>query len=210
MVRVGILGSVGSGKSFVANIFRSLGFDVFSADVEVGKIYQNNIIVNKKISRFFRLKLYKNRINKEELREFVQKYPKKFRFLNKIIHPLVRKELINFLEKNKNKKLVVLDVPLLIENKLFKFVDIFVFIKTKSGVFNSRIVKRKNLDKSFLKILRKQQVSEKIKEGYADFVIFNNSKSKVKLQIKNIINKIILNDWNYTRYRNDRPFCRQG
>jgi len=194
MVRVGILGSVGSGKSFVANIFRSLGFDVFSADVEVGKIYQNNIIVNKKISRFFRLKLYKNRINKEELREFVQKYPKKFRFLNKIIHPLVRKELINFLEKNKNKKLVVLDVPLLIENKLFKFVDIFVFIKTKSGVFNSRIVKRKNLDKSFLKILRMQQVSEKIKEGYADFVIFNNSKSKVKLQIKNIINKIILND----------------
>ena len=128
MVRVGILGSVGSGKSFVANIFRLLGFDVFSADVEVGKIYQSNIIVNKKISKFFRLKLYKNRINKEELREFVKKYSKKFKFLNKIIHPFVRKQLINFLEKNKNKKLVVLDVPLLIENKLFKFVDIFVFI----------------------------------------------------------------------------------
>jgi dephospho-CoA kinase len=194
MVKVGILGPVGSGKSFVANIFRTLGFNVFSADEEVVKIYQNNRIVNKKISKFFRLKLYKNKINKEELREFVKKYPKKFKFLNKIIHPLVRKELINFLEKNKNKKLVILDVPLLIENKLFKFVDIFVYIKTKSGAFNSRIVKRKNLDQSFLKILRKQQLGEKIKEGYADFVIFNNSKSKVKLQIKNIINKIFLND----------------
>jgi dephospho-CoA kinase len=194
MVKVGILGPVGSGKSFVANIFRTLGFNVFSADEEVSKIYQNNRIVNKKISKSFRLKLYKNRINKEELREFVKKYPKKFKFLNKIIHPIVRKELINFLEKNKNKKLVILDVPLLIENKLFKFVDIFVYIKTKSGAFNSRIVKRKNLDQPFLKILRKQQVGEKIKEGYADFVIFNNSKSKVKLQIKNIINKIFLND----------------
>ena len=194
MVKVGILGPVGSGKSFVANIFRTLGFNVFSADEEVSKIYQNNRIVNKKISKSFRLKLYKNRINKEELREFVKKYPKKFKFLNKIIHPIVRKELINFLEKNKNKKLVILDVPLLIENKLFKFVDIFVYIKTKSGAFNSRIVKRKNLDQLFLKILRKQQVGEKIKEGYADFVIFNNSKSKVKLQIKNIINKIFLND----------------
>jgi dephospho-CoA kinase len=194
MVRVGILGSVGSGKSFVANIFRLLGFDVFSADVVVDKIYQNNRIVNKKISNFFRLKLYKNKINKEELRQFVKKYPKKFKFLNKIIHPLVRKELINFLEKNKNKKLVVLDVPLLIENKLFKFVDIFVFIETKSAIFYSRIVKRKNLDKPLLKILRKQQVSEKIKKGYADFVIFNNSKNRVKLQVKNIINKIILND----------------
>ena len=194
MVKVGILGPVGSGKSFVANIFRTLGFNVFSADEEVSKIYQNNRIVNKKISKSFRLKLYKNKINKKELREFVKKYPKKFKFLNKIIHPIVRKELINFLEKNKNKKLVILDVPLLIENKLFKFVDIFVYIKTKSGAFNSRIVKRKNLDQPFLKILRKQQVGEKIKEGYADFVIFNNSKSKVKLQIKNIINKIFLND----------------
>ena len=194
MVKVGILGPVGSGKSFVANIFRTLGFNVFSADAEVSKIYQNNRIVNKKISKSFRLKLYKNKINKKELREFVKKYPKKFKFLNKIIHPLVRKELINFLEKNKNKKLVILDVPLLIENKLFKFVDIFVYIKTKSGAFNSRIVKRKNLDHLFLKILRKQQVGEKIKEGYADFVIFNNSKSAVKLQIKNIINKIFLND----------------
>jgi dephospho-CoA kinase len=194
MVKVGILGPVGSGKSFVANIFGTLGFNVFSADEVVSKIYQNNRIVNKKISKSFKLKLYKNKINKKELRELVKKYPKKFKFLNKIIHPIVRKELINFLEKNKNKKLVILDVPLLIENKLFKFVDIFVYIKTKSAAFNSRIVKRKNLDQPFLKILRKQQAGEKIKEGYADFVIFNNSKSKVKLQIKNIINKIFLND----------------
>jgi dephospho-CoA kinase len=194
MVKVGILGPVGSGKSFVANIFRTLGFNVFSADEEVSKIYQNNRIVNKKISKSFRLKLYKNRINKEELREFVKKYPKKFKFLNKIIHPIVRKELINFLKKNKNQKLVVLDIPLLIENKLFQFVDIFVFIKTKSVVFNSRIAKRKNLDQSFLRILRKQQVTEKTKEGYADYVVFNNSKDEVKQQIRNIVNKIILND----------------
>jgi dephospho-CoA kinase len=194
MVSLGILGSVGSGKSFVAKIFTKLGFDVFSADNEVIKIYQNDKTVNKKISKFFKLKLYNNRINKAELREFIKKYPKKFKFLNKTIHPLVRKKLINFLEKNKSKKLVVLDVPLLIENNLFKFVDIFIFIKTAPRVFNSRITKRKNLDKLFLRILRKQQVSEKIKEGYADFVIYNNSRNKVKQQIKNVINKIILND----------------
>jgi len=194
MVRVGILGSIGSGKSFVANIFGNFGFNIFSADAEVAKIYKSNKIVSKKISKYFKLKLYKNRISKDDLREFVKKYPKKFKILNRIIHPLVRKELIKFLVKNKNKKLVVLDIPLLIENKLSKFVDIFVFIKTKPKVFNNRISKRKNLDESFLKILRKQQFSEKIKESYANFVVFNNSKNKVKLQIKNIINKIILND----------------
>ena len=193
MVRVGIIGSVGSGKSFVANIFKELNFNIFSADNEVNNIYKKNKSVNKKISKFFKLKLYKGRINRQELRDALKKNPKKFSFLNKIIHPIVRKKLILFLSKFKKTRLVVLDIPLLIENKMFNFVDIFVYVKTRSNYFNTRIKKRKNLDKSFLNILKKQQRSEKIKEGYADFIIYNSSKNKVKLQIKNIIDKILLN-----------------
>ena len=193
MVRVGILGSVGSGKSFVANIFKELGFNIFSADNEVANIYKNNNIVNKKISKFFKLKLYKGKINKQELRDSLKKNPNKFRFLNKIIHPIVRKKLVLFLSRFKKKKLVVLDVPLLVENKMFNFVDILILVKTRSRSFLSRIKKRKNLDKQFLNILKKQQANEKIKENYADFIIYNSSKSKVKLQVKNIIDKILLN-----------------
>ncbi len=193
MVRVGILGSVGSGKSFVANIFREIGFNIFSADDEVANIYKNDKIINKKISKFFKLKLYKSKINKQELRASLKKTPNKFRFLNKIIHPIVRKKLDLFLTKYKKNKLVVLDVPLLVENKMFNFVDIFILIKTGSSSFLSRIKKRKNLDKQFLNILKKQQTSEKIKENYADFIIYNSSKNKVKLQVKKIIDKILLN-----------------
>jgi dephospho-CoA kinase len=193
MVRVGILGSVGSGKSFVANIFRELGFNIFSADNEVANIYKNNKIVNKKISKFFKLKLYESKINKQELRDSLKKNPKKFKFLNKIIHPIVRMKLAFFLTKFRKNRLVVLDVPLLVENKMFNFVDIFILVKTKSSFFKNRIKKRKNLDKQFLNILKKQQTSEKIKESYADFIIYNGSKNKVKLQVKNIIDKILLN-----------------
>ena len=193
MIRVGILGSVGSGKSYVANIFREIGFNVFSADNEVANIYKNNKIVNKKISKFFKLKLYKSKIDKEELRASLKKNPNKFRFLNKIIHPIVRKKLDLFLTKSKKNKLVALDVPLLVENKMFNFVDIFILVKTGSSSFLSRIKKRKNLDKQFLNILKKQQTSEKIKENYADFIIYNSSKNKVKLQVKKIIDKILLN-----------------
>jgi dephospho-CoA kinase len=193
MVRVGILGSVGSGKSFVANIFKELGFNIFSADNEVANIYKNNKIVNKKISKFFKLKLYKGKINKHELRDSLKKNPTKFRFLNKIIHPIVRKKLVLFLTKYKKNKLVALDVPLLVENKMFNFVDIFILVKTGSSSFLSRIKKRKNLDTQFLNILKKQQASEKIKESHADFIIYNSSKNKVKLQVKKIIDKILLN-----------------
>jgi len=193
MVRVGILGSVGSGKSFVANIFKELGFNIFSADNEVANIYKYNKIINKKISKFFKLKLYKGKINKQQLRDSLKKNPRKFRFLNKIIHPIVRKKLVIFLSRFKKNKLAVLDVPLLVENKMFNFVDILILVKTRSKSFLSRIKKRKNLDKQFLNILKKQQANEKIKESYADFIIYNSSKNKVKLQVKNIIDKIILN-----------------
>jgi dephospho-CoA kinase len=193
MVRVGILGSVGSGKTFVANIFKELSFNIFSADNEVANIYKNNKAVNKKIAKFFKLKLYKGKINKQDLRDLLKKYPKKFKFLNKTIHPIIRKRLAIFLSRFKKNKLVVLDVPLLVENKMLNFVDILVLVKTRSNSFLSRIKKRKNLDKQFLNILKKQQVSEKIKETYADFIIYNSSKNKVKLQVKNIIDKILLN-----------------
>ena len=193
MVRVGILGSVGSGKTFIANIFKELSFNIFSADNEVVNIYKNNKIVNKKIAKFFKLKLYKGKINKQDLRDSLKKNPKKFKFLNKIIHPIVRKRLAIFLSRFKKNKLVVLDIPLLVENKMLNFVDILVLVKTRSNSFLSRIKKRKNLDKQFLNILKKQQASEKIKKGYADFIIYNSSKNKVKLQVKNIIDKILLN-----------------
>jgi dephospho-CoA kinase len=192
MVRVGILGSVGSGKTFIANIFKELSFNIFSADNEVANIYKNNKTVNKKIAKFFKLKLYKGKINKQDLRDSLKKNPKKFKFLNKTIHPIVRKRLAIFLSRFKKNKLVVLDIPLLVENKMLNFVDILVLVKTRSNSFLSRIKKRKNLDKQFLNILRKQQASEKIKESYADFIIYNSSKNKVKLQVKNIIDKILL------------------
>lgn len=194
MIKVGILGSVGSGKSFVANIFKELGFNIFSADQVVSQIYERNKNINKKISIFFKLKLNRGKINKNELRDTLKKNPKKFKYLNKIIHPIVRKKLILFLSKYKKTKLVVLDIPLLIENKMFNFVDIFIFVKTKPNIFKIRIKKRKNLDKQFLKLLENKQVDEKIKKSYADFTVDNSTKDKVKLQVKKILDKILLND----------------
>jgi dephospho-CoA kinase len=194
MIKVGILGSVGSGKSFVANIFKELGFNIFSADQVVSQIYERNKNINNKISIFFKLKLNRGKINKNELRDTLKKNPKKFKYLNKIIHPIVRKKLILFLSKYKKTKLVVLDIPLLIENKMFSFVDIFIFVKTKPNIFKIRIKKRKNLDKQFLKLLENQQADEKIKKGYADFTVDNSTKDKVKLQVKKILDKILLND----------------
>ena len=150
MRRIGILGDIGSGKSFIANSF---GYPVFNADEEVGKIYKKN----KKV--FFRLKkilpkyIYSYPINKFEITKAILSNKNNLKKIIKIVHLEVRKKMRLFLKKNKSKKLVILDIPLLLENKLDKKNDILIFIDAnkrdiliKLKKFNYHLlIKRKNL-----------------------------------------------------------------
>ena len=117
MIRIGILGDIGSGKSYVA---RNFGYPVFNADHEVAQLYQEN----KKI--FIRLKKSLPRyiqsfpIKKEEISNVILANKNNLNKIVKIVHADVRKKMNLFLRKNKNKKIVILDIPLLLENKINK------------------------------------------------------------------------------------------
>ena len=193
MIKLGILGPVGAGKSYVAQIFKNKGFPIFNADQEVSKIYKRNFLINKKISSYFNITLVNGKVKKEDFKTKLVEQPNKFKFLNNVIHPIVRKNLKDFLKKHKNKTLVVLDIPLLIENKMFKFVDLLIFVKTKKTTIRKRLEKR-GLNKEFLAILKSQQLSDKEKIKYSDFIVINNKNTNLKSQINDILNKIILND----------------
>ena len=193
MIKLGILGPVGAGKSYVAQIFKNKGFPIFNADQEVSKIYKRNFLINKKISSYFNITLVNGKVKKEDFKTKLVEQPNKFKFLNNVIHPIVRKNLKQFLKKNKNKTLVVLDIPLLIENKMFKFVDLLIFVKTKKTTIRKRLEKR-GLNKEFLAILKSQQLSDKEKIKYSDFIVINNKNTNLKSQINDILNKVILND----------------
>jgi dephospho-CoA kinase len=193
MIKLGILGPVGAGKSYVAQIFKNKGFPIFNADQEVSKIYKRNFLINKKISSYFNIPLVNGKVKKEDLKTKLVEQPNKFKFLNNVIHPIVRKNLKHFLKKHKNKTLVVLDIPLLIENKMFEFVDLLIFVKTKKTTIRKRLEKR-GLNKEFLAILKSQQLSDKEKIKYSDFIVINNKNTNLKSQINDILNKIILND----------------
>ncbi len=193
MIKLGILGPVGAGKSYVAQIFKNKSFPIFNADQEVSKIYKRNFLINKKISSYFNITLVNGKVKKEDFKTKLVEQPNKFKFLNNVIHPIVRRNLKHFLKKHKNKTLVVLDIPLLIENKMFKFVDLLIFVKTKKTTIRKRLEKR-GLNKEFLAILKSQQLSDKEKIKYSDFIVINNKNTNLKSQINDILNKIILND----------------
>ena len=117
MIRIGILGIIGSGKSYVAKNF---GYPVFNADIEVGKIYKKDKKVFKKLKKLLPKYIYSFPINKNEMSKAILANKSNLKKIVKIVHLEVRKKMNVFLKKNKKKKFVILDIPLLLENKINK------------------------------------------------------------------------------------------
>ena len=142
MIRVAILGDIGSGKTFASKQF---GYPIFNADEEVSKIYKKNKLCYLKIKKALPKFIVSNYLNKNELTNAILDDFRNLKKISRIIHPLVRKRLNNFLIKNKKRKIVVIDIPLFIENKLNKKNDILVYIEAKKNDIQKKLKKRKKL-----------------------------------------------------------------
>ena len=195
MIKIAILGDIGSGKTYVAGLF---GFPVFNADKEVIKIYKKNKNCFFKLKKKFPNQITSFPIKKNLLINIILEKEKNLKIINKIVHPIVRLEMRKFLKKNKNKKAVVLDIPLFLENNLNKKDDYLIFINSKINDIKRKINNR-NSNLRLIKMLRKFQIPKKIKKKKADFIIYNNfRKKKVQNNVKIIKNKILKNEGNYS------------
>jgi len=188
LIKVGILGDIGSGKSFVAKQF---GFPIFNADEEVGDIYKNNKHCYKTIKKKFPKFIKSKSLKKNELGEIIRENKKNLKKISDIVHPIVRRRMNIFFKKNKNKKMVVLDIPLLVENKLYDKNFYLIFVKSSKNEIDKRLKKRPFYDKKIIDSLRKSQRSLAYKKKISDYVIKNNFKlSSLKKNIKIIKRKI--------------------
>jgi Dephospho-CoA kinase len=131
MIRIGILGNIGSGKSYVANNF---GYPVFNADYEVSKLYKKDKKIFIKLNKILPKYIHSFPINKNEISNAILSNKNNLKKIVTIVHKEIRKKMIIFLKKNKNKKIVILDIPLLLENKSIKkkiFSFLLTHLKTK-------------------------------------------------------------------------------
>ena len=188
MIRIALVGEIASGKTFVAKCF---SYPVFNADEEVKKIYKTNKDCFKKLNRKFPKSIKSFPIKKFEIRKILNK--NNIKTLSKIVHPYVKVSLKKFERKNCHKKYVVLDIPLIIENKLYKKSDLLIGVKTSKKTIIKRLKKRGNFNKKVFDILKSRQLNVKKKFKLCNFVIENNShKNNIIKQIKII--KKQLND----------------
>ncbi len=189
MIKIGILGDIGSGKTFVANQF---GYPVFNADIEVSKIYKNNKNCFKILKKNFPNDVLSFPINKKEISKLILSNKKNLKKINKIVHPIVRVEMNKFINKNKKKKMIVLDIPLLLENKIKNEDFILIYVDAKRKQIIKNFKKRKNFNLKIIKLLKKFQLSLDYKKKVANFIIKNNFKMKpVKKSVKLIKTKIL-------------------
>ena len=195
MIRVGVIGGIGSGKSFISKLFKS---PVFNADREVEILYKNNLECFKKLRKKLPRFVKSFPISKNQLINAINDDKKNLKKISKVVHPLVRKQMKLFLKKNKKNKIIVLDIPLLIENKLYNKRDILIFVKSNQNKVINRLKKRKNYNKKILINLRKNQTDLLEKKKLANYIVDNNfSPNIMRKKIKALKNKI-LNERNCT------------
>ena len=188
MIRIGVVGDIGAGKSFIAKQF---GHPVFNADNEVSKLYKKNRKCYAKLKKLLPNYITSFPIKKSHISKAVVANKKNIKKVVKIIHPEIRIRMNAFIKKNKNKKIVVLDIPLLIENKINKKNDIIIFVDAKKREINKRLKKRRNINLEIISKFRKLQLPLEVKKRKSNFVIKNNfTNNYVKKSVKRILEKV--------------------
>ena len=189
MIRVGVMGGIGSGKSFIAKLFNC---PVFNADKEVNRVYKNDkncfVKLKKKLPKF----INSFPVKKKQLVKAIKEDKKNLAKISSIVHPIVRKRMKVFLAKNKKNKMVVLDIPLLIENKLNKKDDVLLFVKSKKKEVLKRLKKRTNFDAKVLKSLNENQIILLKKRKLANYIVDKNFTETIMKKKINLLKKKIL------------------
>ena len=191
MIRIAVLGDIGSGKSYVAKQF---GYPVFNADTEVAKLYRKSRRCYNKLKKALPEYIVSFPVKKIEISKAIIADQYNLKKIIKIVHPEVRSNMNNFIKKNKNKKVVILDIPLLMENKINKKNDILIFVDAKKKEINKRLKKKFNINLKIVEKFKKLQLPVELKKQQSDFIIKNNFRNNsIKKNVKKVLEKILLN-----------------
>ena len=186
MKKIGITGSLASGKTSASRILSKGRGPLFSADTVVKNLYKMKIF-KRRVSKILKIKNDNN--IKKLIKEKILKNKSEIKKIEKLIHPLVRKEMKKFTKKHKNKKLLFFEIPLLIESRLMNNFDIIFFIKAKKKIRLNRYL-IKGGQKRLFYLLNNRQLNQEKKIKLCDHVVVNEKNLNIlKKKLLNILIK---------------------
>ena len=179
MIRIGLTGSIASGKTTASKIISKNRGPLFSADYVVKKLYSKK---NFKKIVIRKLKIKSSSNFKKTIKNKIFKKKGTLKKLEKIIHPIVRQKDVNFFKEEQKKKILFLEIPLLIESKITKYFDVIIFIKSRKKLRLKRFKLKKGNVKLF-SLLDKHQLKDTKKMKLCDHIVVNNKSLNVLKKI---------------------------
>ena len=195
MLLVGVTGSIGMGKSTVAQMFKEHGYGVYNADDTVHYIYENDEEIIEKVEKQFPGSTKDGVVNRLALRDILNKDPDKFRDLEQIVHPVTRKYQIIYIKKliEEGKMGCALDIPLLFETGGEKYVDVSVVVTASEATQQTRVVLERKVPLEIFNAIKDQQMPDRDKLKKADYIIStDNNIEDTKSEVKEVAAKIKL------------------
>ena len=193
MIKVGITGGIGSGKTYVCKLLELMNFSVFYSDAEAKKIQDTNAYVRTKLIEFFGEEVYtEHGLNRKYIAEIIFNNPTAKKQLEEIIHPKVAEAFATWCKEKENtdERIVFIESAILYESGFDKIVDKVVMIYADEEVRIERSMQRDGADRTAIEERIKNQSSDNDKRLKADFVIHNNPDDHVNKQIIEIIKKL--------------------
>lgn len=191
MIKIGLTGGIGSGKSYIGHLFELLGADLYNADKEAKEVMNSDLELVAKIKANFGEAAYgcDGKVNRTYLAEIIFSDSEKRHELNHLVHPALRKHFHEFVAKS-NKKIVVLEAAILVESGFYKEVDKVIMVIADKGLRVERTMKRDGATAAQVESRMAAQMSDIEREKYADFIIRNNENELTLPQITSILEKI--------------------
>lgn len=185
MIKVGITGGIGSGKTVVSDIFRLLGVPVFIADTESWKLINEDINIRTLLTRHFGDGIYGNngKLEKTKLSNIIFQNKKALEQVNSIVHPFVKKKFNEWIKQYRDKEYVIKESALLFESGSGMELDKIITVYAPEALRIKRIIDRDSLPEKNIKAIIKNQISEEEKIKLSDFVVYNDEKQKVIPQV---------------------------
>lgn len=186
MLKVGLTGGIGTGKSIVAKFFKMLGIPVYVSDLEARQLMNSNSIIREQLLAKFGAEVYTkdSTLNRKYLANIIFNKPEALQEVNAIVHPVVRSNFVDWCKQKAEFPYVIQESAILFDTGLYKNFDKIICITADENIRISRVMKRDNVSADLVTARMKNQILEKDKIQKSDFVIYNNSELLIPQIIK--------------------------
>lgn len=191
MVKVGLTGGIGAGKSMVASFLNNIGIPVYNSDFKAKEIlFSSQKVIELVGNNIDSEVISDNKIDKAKLTEIVFSNPEKLEILNNIIHPILLGDFNKWCDENNKNAIVVIEAAILFESGFYKHVDKTITVSSSEDNRISRVVKRDYVNEEQVVSRLKNQMTDNEREKFSDFVIINEKRELVIPQILDILDRL--------------------